>query len=123
MVLPAGMLDSGIGSQVGSTRFWTFALPVLVSALAIIGIFGFLATAAISPLTANRALPVRVYVTAVWFLTGLGAGVWGIAVRDFAWVEAWACLHLFLYSIGFFVAVCERESLGRRVQGLSLIHI
>lgn len=116
MVLPGGMLDSGIGSRIGSTSFWMVALPVLAGAFALIGTFGFLATAAISPLTANRALPVRVYVTTVWFLTGLGAGCRGIVARDFAWVEAWACLHLFMYSIGFFVAVCERESLGRRVQ-------
>ncbi|MDE0299477.1 MAG: hypothetical protein OXN17_12660 [Candidatus Poribacteria bacterium] len=115
MILPGGVLDSGVGSQFGSTSFWTVALFVVVSASVLIGLLGFLATAAISPLPANRALPVRLYVAVIWFITGLAAGICGVALESFTLIEAWACFHFLLYSVGFFVSVCERERLGRRV--------
>ncbi|RKU11608.1 hypothetical protein C6502_07900 [Candidatus Poribacteria bacterium] len=110
------LMEFGIGSQLDAAEFWLGALGVLVSGLALIGIFALLSIALISPLSANRALPVRILVTVVWFLTGIGAAIWSIVIDDFDPIWVWAILHILLHSIGLFVAVSEREHLGWRVR-------
>ncbi len=116
MFLPGGLLDSGIGSQLGSWRFWRGALGMLGSGLALIGLCALLSIALISPLSTNRALPVRIFVTTVWLLTGVGAAIWSIGVNDLQPIWTWGFIHILLYSIGLFVAVSEREHLGQRVR-------
>ena len=116
MFMPGGLLDSGIGSQLDSWRFWRGALGVLIGGSSLIGLLALLSIALISPLSTNRALPVRVFATAVWLLTGIGAAIWSIGVNDFIPIMVWATSHIFLYSIGLFVAVSERERLGSRVR-------
>ena len=87
-----------------------------MSGLVFIGIFALLSIALISPSSANRALPVRIFVNAVWLLTGIGAAIWSIAVDDFDPIWVWGGLHILLHSIGLFVAISEREHLGWRVR-------
>ena len=116
MFMPGGLLDSGMGSQLDSWEFWRGALGVLIGGLALIGILALLSIALISPLSANRALPVRIFATAVWGLTGVGAAIWSIGINDFIPIMVWAILHILLHSIGLFIAVSERESLGQRVR-------
>ena len=116
MFMPGGLLYSGMGSQLDSWEFWRGALGVLIGGLALIGILALLSIALISPLSANRALPVRIFATAVWGLTGGGAAIWSIGINDFIPIVVWAILHILLHSIGLFIAVSERESLGQRVR-------
>ena len=113
---PGGLLDAGIGSQLDSWEFWRGALGALIGGLALIGILALLSIALISPMSTNRALPVRSFVTAVWLLTGTGAAIWSIGISDFIPILVWAYLHIFLYSIGLFIAVSERENLGQRIR-------
>ena len=70
------MVDSGIGSQLNSWRFWRGALGVLVSGGALIVHLTLLSTALISPVSVNRALSLRIFaitafVITAWLLTGL----------------------------------------------------
>ena len=116
MFMPGGLLGSGMGSQLDSWEFWRGALGVLIGGLALIGILALLSIALISPLSTNRALPVRIFATAVWGLTGVGAAIWSIGINDFIPIMVWAILHILLHSIGLFIAVSERESLGQRVR-------
>ena len=116
MFAPGALLDSGLGSQLNSWDFWRRALGVLVGGAAVIGLLALLSIALISPVSVNRALPVRIFATAAWILTGVGAAVWSIGVNDYAPIGIWAALHILLHSIGLFVAVSERESLGQRVR-------
>lgn len=116
MFAPSGLLDSGIGSQLDSWEFWRVALAVLVGGTAFIGLLALLSIALISPLSVNRALPVRIFATAVWVLTAIGAALWSIGIGDFTPILVWATLHIFLHSIGLFIAVSERESPGQRVR-------
>ena len=116
MFMPGGLLDSGIGSQLGSWEFWRVALGVLGGGAALITLCALLSTALISPLSANRALPIRIFITAVWLLTGIGAVIWSIGVNDLGPIWTWGFIHTLLFSIGLFVAVSERESLGQRVR-------
>lgn len=116
-VLPGvNLLDRGIGSQIGSWRFLAVSSGVLIAGLALIGLLAKLATALISPFSANRALPVRTYVTAVWIVTGISATVWTAVTGNGAPITVWAFAHIILQCIGLFIAVSERESLGQRVR-------
>ena len=115
-VMPGGMVDLGIASRFGSRQFWGISLGVLVVGLTITGILALLAAAAISPLSANRALPVRAFATVVWLLTGIGAAVWGYSHNSIVPIGGWAFLNILLHSIGLFVAVSERENLGMRIR-------
>ena len=110
------LIEFGIGSQLDSWQFWRGALGMLVSGLTLIGIFALLSIALISPLSANRALPVRIFVTAVWLLTGIVAVIWSIGVDDFIPIWVWGGSHILLHSIGLFIAISEREHLGWRVR-------
>ena len=110
------LLDRGVGSQIGSWKFLAVALGVLITGSACIGLLAKLATALISPLAANRALPVRVYVSVVWLVTGIGAAIWSVAAGVAAPIGICASVHVLLQCIGLFIAVSERESLGHRVR-------
>ena len=113
---PGGLLDAGIGSQLDSWEFWRGALGVLIGGLALIGIFALLSIVLISPISTNRALPVRIFATAVWGLTAIGAAIWSIGISDATPILVWVTLHIVLHSIGLFIAVSERENLGQRVR-------
>ena len=116
MFMPGGLLDSGIGSQLGSWKFWRGALGVLGGGAALIILCALLSTALISPLSANRALPVRIFMTAVWLLTGGCAAIWSMEINGLQPIWLWGFINMLLFSIGLFVAVSERESLGQRVR-------
>ena len=116
MFAPGGLLNSGLGSQLNSWNFWRGALGVLVGGAVFIGLLARLSIALISPVSANRALPVRIFLTAAWILTGAGGAVWSIGVNDFTPIVVWATVHILLHSVGLFIAVSERESLGQRVR-------
>ena len=115
-VLSGELLNAGIGSQLNSWGFWRGALGVLGSAAALIGLLALLSTAVIRPLSTNRALPVRIFVTAVWVLSGIGMGIWSLTIRDVGPLMLWAVLHILLCCIALFIAVSERERLGQRVR-------
>lgn len=116
MYAPGGLLNSGIGGLIGTWRFWRIALSVLVGGMALISLLGLLSIALISPLSSNRALPVRLFITGVWFLTGIGTTIWSVASNDLTPVGVWVVVHVLLYSIGLLIAVSEREHLGLRVR-------
>ena len=116
MFAPGALLDSGLGSQLGSWEFWRGALAVVVGGLSFIGIGALLTTALISPVSTNRALPVRIFITVVWILTGVGATIWSVGVNSLGPISVWTIFHILLQSIGLFVAVSEREHLGWRVR-------
>ncbi len=116
-VIPGvNLLDRGIGSQIGSWRFLAISSGVLIAGVAFIGLLARLATALISPLSANRALPVRTYVIVVWIVTGISAAVWTAVTANGTPITVWTFVHIILQCIGFFIAVSERESLGQRVR-------
>ena len=110
------LLNAGIGSALNSWGFWRNALSVLVGGAALIGLFALLSTALISPSSANRALPVRIFFTIVWLLIGVGMAIWSIAIGFFGPVAAWVSLYILLYCIALCIAVSEREHLGQCVR-------
>jgi hypothetical protein len=109
------LLTSGVGSRLGSWDFWGPAAAVLVIGLAVMGLLFFASVALITPISANRAVAVRAYVTVVWLVSGIFSAIMAYVDRDDGALAVWGILSALVFSGGFFVAVSEREKLGPRV--------
>ena len=97
---------------------WTFWEPVLTTLLIAGGLFGFvvvLCVALLTPLSANRALPVRLYLTLAWSLTLLTATIWSRQAGTSGPLALWVVLMSLVLSAMYFGAVSEREESGARV--------
>jgi hypothetical protein len=66
--------------------------------------------ALLSPLSANRALPMRAFITGAWLLTGIVAVLMGSET-----VAVWSVLGASSFCLMYYVAVCERVLCGPRV--------
>jgi hypothetical protein len=108
-------LSSGIGSRLGSWSFWGPAVTAILIAAAVIGILFSLSVAMLKPASANRALPVRLFITATWFVSGVVSTIIAYFERDSTALSVWSILSILVFAGGFFVAVSEREQLGPRV--------
>jgi len=108
-------LYSGVGSKLGSWRFWGPASAVLMIAASGIGLLFSLSVAMIKPVSANRALPVRLFVTGMWLVTGVACAAIAYSERDSTSISVWGVLSALVFAASFFVGVSEREQLGPRV--------
>lgn len=110
------MLIFGVGSRFDSWEFWEVALTLILIVGAFCGLLFVLSVAMIAPHAANRALPVRLYVTIVWLLSGITATVWSALIANYLPVDIWMVLSCIVFSLSLFVVVSERDTLGRRVR-------
>jgi hypothetical protein len=108
-------LSTGIGSRLGSWSFWGPALAVILIAAAVLGLLFSLSVAMIKPVSSNRALPVRLFVTVMWLVSGIASAVIAYVQRDNTALSVWSVLSVLVFAGAFFVAVSEREQLGPRV--------
>jgi hypothetical protein len=115
MASTGGMLWEGIGSKVGSADFWQWAGIIALNYGCQIGLLLALSIALIKPVSANRALPVRLYLSVIW-LIGAAAALLG------SWLEAthdpvifWQASFNILFAFSLFIAVSERDWPGARV--------
>jgi len=92
----------------------TFVM-ILVSIPLGVGLFFILSVVVLSPRSANRALPARVYLTAVWALAFVGVAVWSVLTKENVPVLLWMFFSVSLFSLALAVSVSERETLGPRV--------
>lgn len=107
------LVQQGVGTLL---RVFQVSLElVMLTGIFLSGLFFTLAVALIMPLAANRALPVRAFITAAWLLFGLGLGAWSIWAKMAEPAQMWLTLFGSLFSIALFVAVSERDFPGRRV--------
>lgn len=109
-------IQFGVGSTLDSWQFWGPALTVLGSGLALLGLVFVLCVALITPPSANRALPVRGYLSVVGLLSGVGVLTWSYISKIHPPVIVCLVLLSSLLAISFFVAVSEREEPGKRVR-------
>ena len=109
------LVSRGVGSQLGSADFWQGVGWVLLAFLFWGGLFFVLAVALLMPPAANRALPVRSFITSAWLLSGAALFTASAITDHHAPVIAWQVSFCIILGIGLFVAVSEREYVGRRV--------
>ncbi len=112
----AGMIATGIGSQLATAEFWQVTVLIVLGAVAVGGLFFMLAAARISPPASNRALPVRIWMSASWLVTGLVFAGLAIHKQDDEYLMPWIVLSCLLSMAAMGVACSERTGLSRRVR-------
>jgi len=134
------LIQSGIGTQMGTAIFWIGFLRSLISPLATLVLLYFLSAALISPTAANRALPLRICVTVVWAVRlvlnaagaltsarlmatpGFSGMPYGRAPMIFAVagsvysISAWANSIAVLLAVSLLVVISNEDHLSRRVR-------
>jgi hypothetical protein len=104
------------GMIYGGWEWWSAVLTFIGLATLGIGLLYVLSVAMISPPSADRMRPVRIYLSALWLITGVLAAVWtwgGVAWTPWEiWMYTWA------FSLAFFfpIVMSERESWGPRIR-------
>ena len=108
-------LYSGVGSQLGGWSFWGPALAAIIIIASLIGLLFSLSVASIKPVSSNRALPVRLFVTGMWGVSAIAAAAISYRDKSVDPLKLWSVLWVLVFAAAFFVAVSERERLGPRV--------
>lgn len=106
----------GVGMTFGGPAFWLSFLTGAVIALAFWGLLYFASVALISPGSANRALPVRLYVTLIWVLGGATSLFRVYRQSNVELILPWAITTFFLMAPGLLVLVSQKDTLSRRVR-------
>jgi hypothetical protein len=75
-----------------------------------------LSVALISPPSANRALPSRLYITLMWLVGGLLCLGWAMQLKDARLIYVWTYLTFLLMMLALLVSVSNSDQLSRRVQ-------
>lgn len=110
-----GLMRFGVGSALNSWDFWGPALAIALVVLGMGGALFVLSVALITPATANRALPVRLFLSSAWLVSGVTTTIWSRVEKTCEPVIAWMVLSVIIGCIALFAAISEREQLGRRV--------
>ncbi|HEU5123185.1 MAG TPA: hypothetical protein VFW05_03875 [Verrucomicrobiae bacterium] len=110
------MMRSGVGSMMGGGRFWTSFGIAACMVLAAVVLLYFLSVALISPPSANRALPVRIYLTTVWMIGGLAAGLAALNYPGSHSIKAWCVGTLIVLIFATVVVISNADQLSLRVR-------
>ncbi len=115
LVWSSQVMWQGVGSTIGSGHFWQWAGIIALIYACLIGLFFAVSVALIKPASANRALPVRLYLTTIWLIGGAAAllGSWVEATHDP--VIFWQAAFNIVFAVSIFTAVSERDQPGARV--------
>ncbi|HEY5042394.1 MAG TPA: hypothetical protein VIK53_10365, partial [Verrucomicrobiae bacterium] len=111
-----GLMGSGVGAMMSGRDFWIVTLTFVGIGLAITGLFFFLSVALISPPSANRALPVRVYLTVIWLLGGLLCFSWVAQTGDAERIGVWTFATFAVMMFALLVTVSNSDQLSLRVR-------
>ncbi len=111
----SNLIETGIGSRLGNLQFWEGMIGFLGLIVFLVGVFFASSVALITPVAANRALPVRLFITIAWPLSVAGVLVVSFYEKFHRPVILWLALFSSIFAVALFVAVSERDRLGRRV--------
>jgi hypothetical protein len=106
----------GIGSTMAGREFWIGMCTAVAVYAAVTGLFYVMAVALVSPPSSNRALPVRLYITVVWLLTGLLTAGWVIMTGYSDAIRVWFNSFFYLLMLSIIVVVGNSDSLSNRVR-------
>jgi hypothetical protein len=110
------LIQQGVGSMMSDRKFWGAFLTACSIVLSGTLLLHFLSIALISPLSANRALPVRIYLTIIWVLGGILCYLWAKHEHDARLMLPWAIVSFVLFGISLVVVVSNEDTLSVRVQ-------
>jgi len=110
------MMGSGVGAMMAEPNFWIGTLAAVFLGLAVTGLFFVLSVALISPPSANRALPVRIYLTLFWGLGGLLSLGWSWQKGDAIWMLVWTYWTSGLLVMVLVATISNSDQLSLRVR-------
>lgn len=101
--------------DLGSREAWLMFAALAAVVVGLIGLMFFWSIALLSPTTANRAMPVRLYTAGLWLAWAIVCGCISYA-NDTplpAYVAGFVGFEFFAFQM--IISICERDSLGPRV--------
>lgn len=110
------LIQEGVGSKFNDLDFWIMVCGTALSVILTTGMMQRIAVAFISPPASNRSLPVRLYATIVWIITGFC--VLGLAVynKESDIMMAWLIPSVIILCIAVICGVSENSVLSARVR-------
>jgi len=115
-VAAAAMLEEGVGSMLRTRMFWEPTLITLSCGVTLFGLLHVFSVALVSPSTANRALPIRIYITLLWIIGGIVALYYCRRIKDASVIFAWTVPSIIILSAALLMAISERAQLSERVR-------
>ncbi len=109
------IVEMGLGTRVDSTEFWLIAFAVVTSITALIGLLFVWSVAIVTSPSANRALPVRLYLLGAWLVTSSVAVLLARRFDSAIPLQLWMLPVALLLGSQIMTAVNEREQWGQRV--------
>lgn len=110
------LMREGVGSRLGTWNFWGPALSLLFIGLLLFGFLHLAAIALISPPSANRALPLRGYVTGAWLLTVVVAVIWAVTEASPWPVLAWSSFTTGVLVLALLISAAEGDDQSVRIR-------
>jgi hypothetical protein len=110
------LMREGVGSRLGTWNFWGPALSLLFIGLLLFGFLHLAAIALISPPSANRALPLRSYVTGAWLLTLIVAMIWSVFEASPWPVAAWSSFAIGAFTLSLLISAAEGDDQSVRIR-------
>ena len=104
------------GMPFDEAEFWAGFGTVAFGVVLAMGLMFVFSVALITPPSANRSLPVRSYLTAVWAVTGIVAWAWAVHEAEPEIVFGWSVGAVLVMTCLLPFAVSERTSWGPRVR-------
>ena len=109
-------MRSGVGAMMSGRDFWIGTATALGIGLMLTGLLFVLSVALISPPSANRAQPVRIYLTAIWALSGVLAFSWVLQTGDAERMVVWTYPTFILMMLALLVTISNTDELSQRVR-------
>ena len=105
----------GLGGTIGSADFWIGVAMLVGEFAAGMGLLYLVSVAIISPPSANRALPVRLYMTILWL--AIAAAAFGATVYygTHAPVAGWVFQATPILLLAVLITISERDDWGPRI--------
>jgi hypothetical protein len=109
-------MRSGVGVTMSEPNFWIGTISVVGVGAGLVGLFYVLSVALISPPSANRALPVRIYITVIWLLGGALSIAWMLRTSKTETIFVWAYITFALMIFSLLVTISNSDAISLRVR-------
>ena len=109
-------MRSGVGAMMIGRDFWIGVVTFVGIGAAVTGLFFLLAVGLISPPSANRARPIRIYLTVIWLLGGLLCFNWVLKTGDAERMKAWSYPAFIMMTFALLVTISNADVLSQRVR-------
>ena len=109
-------MRSGVGAMMSGRDFWIGTATAVGIGLMATGLFFVLSVALITPPSANRALPVRLYMTAIWVIGGILTFSWVAQTGDAERLYAWTFPTFGMMMFALLASISNTDQLSLRVR-------